>query len=215
MTAPLPAESADLRALRDRRGAPDPAAIHPGVPADKLRRPYELGAMPLGRAMVTVDEGIVAADMATIFALAWRVEEWPAHLAHYRFVRFRARTRDGGGLVEMSANRPFGVFDWPTWWLSEMEVRHDVPSVRFRHVDGITKGMEVEWSFEAVKDAPPDRPATRVRIVHLWDGPRWPVIGVPAALAVIGPVFVHGIASRTLAGLGRAAEQSAARPAGT
>jgi hypothetical protein len=35
------------------------------------------------------------------------------------------------------------------------------------------------------------------------------VVGAFAARAVIGPVFVHGIASRTLAGLGRAAEQSA------
>jgi hypothetical protein len=32
---------------------------------------------------------------------------------------------------------------------------------------------------------------------------------VPAALAVIGPVFVHGIASRTLAGLQRVAEAGA------
>jgi hypothetical protein len=32
------------------------------------------------------------------------------------------------------------------------------------------------------------------------------VIGEVAALGVIGPVFVHGIASRTLAGLARVAE---------
>ena len=55
--------------------------------------------------------------------------------------------------------------------------------------------MEVEWSFT------PESGGTRVRIVHAWDGPRWPLIGVFAATAVIGPVFVHGIASRTLAGL--------------
>jgi len=40
----------------------------------------------------------------------------------------------------------------------------------------------------------------------VWDGPDWPLIGPAAALGVIGPVFVHGIASRTLAGLARAAE---------
>jgi ribosome-associated toxin RatA of RatAB toxin-antitoxin module len=202
----LPTRGATTRAL-----PVDPDQVHPGVARDKLRRPYQLGGMPLGRAMVTVDEAVVAAPMARIFELAWKVEEWPAHLPHYRFVRFRARTRDGGGLVEMSANRPFGSLAWPTWWLSEMEVRHDVPSVRFRHVDGVTKEMEVEWQFEPVRDAPADAPRTHVRIVHLWDGPRWPVIGVPAALAVIGPVFVHGIASRTLAGLRRVAEE---RPTG-
>jgi hypothetical protein len=43
--------------------------------------------------------------------------------------------------------------------------------------------------------------------VHEWDGPRWPLIRRPAAEWVIGPVFVHGIASRTLAGIGRAVER--------
>jgi hypothetical protein len=62
--------------------------------------------------------------------------------------------------------------------------------------------MEVEWSFTAVAGG-----GTHVRILHRWDGPRWPVVGVVAATAVIGPVFVHGIASRTLAGLARVAEQ--------
>ena len=36
---------------------------------------------------------------------------------------------------------------------------------------------------------------------------RWPLIGVFAATQVIGPLFVHGIASRTLAGLARVAEK--------
>ena len=74
------------------------------------------------------------------------------------------------------------------------------PAVRFRHVRGITTGMDVEWSFESTDGG------TRVRIVHVWNGPPWPVIGDVAARAVIGPVFVHGIAARTLAGLARAAE---------
>ena len=176
---------------------------------DKARRPYELGRMPMTRSMVTVDEAIVAAPIARIFALARDVEDWPRHLPHYRFVRFRVRTRDGGGLVEMSANRPFGSLNWPTWWLSQMSVDERAPSVRYRHVDGITAGMDVEWTFE--RAAPGDDARTRVRIVHVWDGPRWPLIGTAAAVAVIGPIFVHGIASRTLAGLAKVAEADAAR----
>jgi hypothetical protein len=43
--------------------------------------------------------------------------------------------------------------------------------------------------------------------VHLWDGPGIPGVGAWAARLVIGPVFVHGIASRTLAGLAAAAER--------
>jgi hypothetical protein len=61
----------------------------------------------------------------------------------------------------------------------------------------------------------PDGDGTLVRLVHAWDGPRWPLIGVVAATAVIGPVFVHGIASRTLEGLARVAEQHLGLSAGT
>lgn len=169
--------------------------------------PYRLGRMPRDRRVQTVDELVVRSRLATIFRLAVDVERWPALLPHYRYVRFRERTTDDGGLVEMSANRPFGAVDWPTWWVSQMAVqrqtpRHEEePRIRFRHVEGVTTGMEVEWSFHPVSGG------TRVRIVHVWNGPRWPVIGRLAAQAVIAPVFVHGIARRTLAGLASVAEQ--------
>jgi ribosome-associated toxin RatA of RatAB toxin-antitoxin module len=173
------------------------------------RAPFDLGDLPSSATMATVDEAIVRAPIERIFAIAADVERWPQRLAHYRYVTLRDRRRDGGGLVEMSANRPFGALRWPTWWESEMVVRvprggvDDRPAIRFRHVRGITTGMEVEWQFVRLAET-----ATRVRIVHLWNGPRWPLIGTIAARAVIGPVFVHGIASRTLAGLARAAEEN-------
>ena len=167
-----------------------------------LREPIALGAMPAQRLMETVDERLVRAPVPAIFALARDVEYWPAHLGHYRWVRFRERARDGGGIVEMAAWRPFGLLRWPTWWLSEMRVDEVAPAIRFRHIGGITTGMDVEWSFT------PEQDGTRVRIVHAWDGPRWPLIGPFAATAVIGPVFVHGIAARTLRGLAGAAERS-------
>jgi ribosome-associated toxin RatA of RatAB toxin-antitoxin module len=150
--------------------------------------------------METTDERVVRAPPREVFEVVRRVEEWPAHLSHYRFVRMRERASDGGGIVEMSANRPFGVFDWPTWWLSEMAVDHARPAVRFRHIGGITTAMDVEWSFADHADG------THVRLIHVWDGPRWPLIKDVAARMVIGPVFIHGIASRTLEGLARVAE---------
>ena len=159
--------------------------------------------MPLGRPMEVIDERIVRAPWRTIFALAKNVEEWPTHLSHYRYVRFRERASDGGGIVEMSADRPFGPVGWPTWWLSEMSVDDGAPSIRFRHIGGITKDMDVEWTFRTVSGG------THVRIVHVWDGPAIPLFGIPAATLVIGPVFIHGIASRTLAGLARVAEAQA------
>jgi len=166
-----------------------------------------LGPMPTDRRMTTIDEHVVRTELGRIFDLAADVEHWPDYLAHYRYVRFHERTPDGGGIVEMSANRPFGAANWPTWWTSIMTVTRPSstpgaapPAIRFRHVKGVTTGMDVEWSFHPVPGG------VLVRIIHVWNGPEWPLIGEMAARAVIGPVFVHGIAARTLAGLARAAE---------
>jgi hypothetical protein len=60
--------------------------------------------------------------------------------------------------------------------------------------------MDVIWRFV------PDDEGTDVSIVHEWIGPAWPLISKPAAELVIGPVFIHGIASRTLAGIRRHVE---------
>lgn len=162
---------------------------------------FDPGPLPSSARSRTMDTRLVRAPVATIFRLAADVERWPAHLPHYRYVRFRERDGDTG-VVEMSANRPFGPLPWPTWWTSLMQVRRDEPAIRFRHIEGVTAHMHVAWTFVA------EAGGTRVTITHLWDGPRWPLIGALAARTVIGPVFVHGIASRTLAGLARIAEAS-------
>lgn len=171
-----------------------------------MRPPLDLGALPSGRAMVVVDEGMVHAPLRTIFALARDVERWPELLPHYRYVRFVERARDGGGIVDMSANRPFGVFAWPTFWRSEMQVIDEGPGtfgplIRYRHIGGVTTGMDVAWEFAET------RGGTHVRIVHVWDGLPVPLVGSVAATTIIGPIFVHGIAARTLAGLAAAAER--------
>ncbi len=169
--------------------------------------PLELGSMPATTEMKTLDERLVLAPLERIFRLAADVERWPALLSHYRFVRFVERRRDGGGIVEMSANRPFGIIQWPTWWRSKMQVHPPssgrAPSIRYTHVDGVTTGMEVEWSFTEMARG------THVKVLHMWDGPNVPVVGSSAATLVIGPVFVHGIASRTLEGLAKHAEREA------
>lgn len=136
------------------------------------------------------------APVARVFAAAADVERWPDLLPHYRWVRMVERRTDGG-LVEMAAWRPFGPLNYPTWWVSEMRIDERAPAVHYRHVRGITRGMDVVWRFEGKGEE------TEVTIVHEWSGPRWPLIGGVAAEWVIGPVFIHGIASRTLAGIGR------------
>ena len=155
--------------------------------------------------MITVDTLRVHAPLDLVFGAARDVERWPAILPHYRWVRFHSQ-RSGGGLVEMAAWRSFGPVlpRWPTWWMSEMDIEDRVPRIRYRHVRGITTGMDVSWDFAVQGDA------VDVTITHWWDGPRWPLIGAAAARLVIGPVFIHGIASRTLAGVARQAERSVA-----
>jgi ribosome-associated toxin RatA of RatAB toxin-antitoxin module len=150
--------------------------------------------------VIQVDRRLVRAPLEAMFALAADVERWPEHLAHYRWVRFLER-RPEGGLVEMAAWRPFGPLNYPTWWVSEMAIDRAAPAVRYRHVRGITRGMDVLWAFA------PRAVGLEVTITHWWDGPAWPLLRVPAASLVIGPLFVHHIAQRTLAGLAGAAER--------
>ena len=149
--------------------------------------------------MQTVDRRRMQAPADLVFNAARDVERWPELLSHYRWVTIRER-RPGSCIVEMAAYRPFGPLNYPTWWVSEMWVDREALEVRYRHVAGITRGMDVVWRVV------PDGPATDVTIVHDWNGPPWPLIGNWAADHVIGPVFIHGIASRTLAGIAREVE---------
>ena len=164
--------------------------------------------------MIQVDRREVAAPLGRVFACAAAVERWPEWLAHYRWVRFVKRTPDGsgggegeagggdgGGLVEMAAWRRFGPLRWPVRWVSEMRVDREAPAVRYRHVRGITRGMDVEWAFAS------DGGRVTVTITHRWSGPPWPLVGGVVAAGIIGPVFVHAIAQRTLAGVARVAER--------
>lgn len=145
-----------------------------------------------------------AADMACpapiAFMYARQVENWPVLLPHYRWVRFHSGESRNGGLVEMAALRRFGRFCWPVWWISEMGIDHHTLTVRYRHIRGITRGMEVEWKLT------PTERGTNVTIVHTWQKP---VVGSWLAGRLVGPVFVHAIAEQTLAGLKRKAEDAA------
>ena len=74
------------------------------------------------------------------------------------------------------------------------EVRRDgaTPVITFKHVRGVTKGMDVAWTFEPMADR------VRVQIWHGFDPP-WPLVGNFVADRVIGPHFVEAIAGKTLA----------------
>jgi len=85
-----------------------------------------------------------------------------------------------------------------------MTVDRPAGEIRYHHVRGITRGMQVVWRL--MEGGGGSEGGVEVEIVHTWRGPTWPLIGRLAANLVIGPVFIHGIASRTLAGIKHAAE---------
>ena len=154
--------------------------------------------------MITIDEHLVRAPAEVCYRIAADVENWPAILPHYRWVRFHDKRDFGQGVVEMAAWRPFPAgINYPTWWVSEMRSAPDEPAVYYKHIAGITRGMDVKWEFNRRGQD------TFIRLFHTWDGPSWPLIRGIAANLVIGPHFVSAIAQRTLAGVARAAEQRA------
>jgi hypothetical protein len=154
--------------------------------------------------MITIDERLVHAPARVCFLVAADVERWPDILPHYRWVRFREKQSFGNGVVEMAAWRlfPAGI-RYPTWWVSQMRVAEQEPAVYYKHIAGITRGMDVKWQLEARGND------TFIRLFHTWTGPRWPLIGNIAANLVIGPHFVSAIAQRTLEGVAREAETRA------
>ena len=135
----------------------------------------------------------MAGDLEHIVALAADIERWPEILPHYRWVTLL----DGGGdhkTVEMAARR--GPI--PVKWRANQDIERDgtTPVIRYHHIWGVTKGMDVAWTFAPVDGG------FRVRIDHDYT-PSWPVIGPivgqPVADRIIGPQFVGAIAGKTLA----------------
>jgi ribosome-associated toxin RatA of RatAB toxin-antitoxin module len=124
-----------------------------------------------------------------IVALAADTERWPEILPHYRWVTLLG----GGGdhkTVEMAAKRDF----IPVKWRATQTVERDGPTpiIRFHHVGGVTKGMDVAWTFNVRGDT------VDVTIDHDFKPP-WPIVGKPIAEYIIGPQFVEAIAGKTLA----------------
>lgn len=151
--------------------------------------------------MRTVDRIDIRAPLERVLGVASDVERWPAFLSHYRWVRIQERTACGV-IVAMAAWRRFGPIPYPTWWVSQMEIVPEAYKILYRHVQGITRGMDVEWRLTQ-RDG-----RVEVCVEHRWKGPPWPLVGGVAANLVIGPLFIHHIASRTLAGVRREAERS-------
>ena len=130
---------------------------------------------------------VIAAPPQTVYRFASATERWPEFLPHYRFVRV-LEERGATRLVEMAARR-----DWiPLRWVAEQTNDAERPGIRFRHVRGWTRGMEVEWRFEPVEGG------TRVTIEHRLHF-RFPVAADWFGEHVVCGFFIDHVAQRTLA----------------
>ena len=150
--------------------------------------------------MHTVTAIRIRGSVEEIFAYASRVEEWPRLLPHYRAVRVIA-AQGVERVVEMKARRS-GI---PVWWWARQVLVPAERRIRYTHLRGITRGMEVEWRMTPEPDG-----SVVVTIVHDLEL-RWPVVGRPVARWIIGPLFVEPTAGATLGRIKKLVEQARGR----
>ena len=132
----------------------------------------------------------VEAEPRLVFDLARDIERWPALLPHYVRVRVLERHADGSRSLQMTAVRrvvPILGLGIPVAWRARTWAEEPTLRLRFKHVGGATKGMDVTWRIE------PTAGGCRVSIEHDFR-PR-----IAPWAAVVDRLFVRPIAGRTLA----------------
>ncbi len=146
----------------------------------------------------------IAARPALVFALARDVERWERLLPHYSRSRAVERRTDGGLVADFVARRPLiGVLGLglPVTWRSRTWSEPENRRLRFVHIAGATKGMDVTWRID------PTPEGSRVTIDHDFR-PR-----VAPFAAFVDRVFTRPIAGRTLATFKALAEALESEPA--
>jgi ribosome-associated toxin RatA of RatAB toxin-antitoxin module len=121
-----------------------------------------------------------------IFRLAADIQDWPALLPHYRYMRILEQSPTHK-IADFGASRD----GFPVKWRARQELFPEEGRITYRHIQGITTGMWVEWRLERCGDH------VRVTIHHTLDYPV-PVLGPLFAQHIVGNLFVHNIAGKTL-----------------
>lgn len=80
---------------------------------------------------------------------------------------------------------------FPCRWRAVQEVFPAAGRITYRHIGGITRGMWVEWRLE------PEEDRVKVTIDHALDY-SVPLLGPLFAHYIVGHLFVHNIAGKTL-----------------
>ncbi len=125
-----------------------------------------------------------------IFALAADIQDWPALLPHYRYVRLLERS-DTRKVADFGASRD----GFPVKWRARQELFPEEDRITFTHLRGISAGMWVEWRLEKQGDH------VHVIIAHELTYPTYALLRRPAewfADRIVGRMFVHNIAGKTL-----------------
>jgi ribosome-associated toxin RatA of RatAB toxin-antitoxin module len=147
----------------------------------------------------------VDAPPELVYRLARDVTRWARLLPHYSYSGVVREDADGSRICDFRARRPFvpvlglGV---PVTWRSRTWHEPGTRRLRFVHVAGATKGMDVTWTIE------PAGTGTRVEISHDFR-PR-----LPGFAPFVDRVFTRPIAGRTLATFKALAEALHEAPAG-
>jgi len=146
----------------------------------------------------------IAAPVERVFHLVADLERWPERLPHYRYVRVLGQSH-GVTRARMSARR--GVI--PVFWEAEQTPDRAAGTIHFRHVGGVTRGMEVLWTLRPEREG--TREGTRASITHDLEFRMGPApVGRFLAERVIARQFIEPIAGKTLRRFKSIAEAGAA-----
>jgi ribosome-associated toxin RatA of RatAB toxin-antitoxin module len=133
----------------------------------------------------------IAAPADLVFALAGDVVRWERLLPHYAASRPVDHRPDGSVVVDFVARRPFPLvavlgLGIPVTWRARTWNEPAARRLRFVHVAGATKGMDVTWRIDPTDDG------CHVAIDHEFR-PR-----IAPFAAFVDRAFTRPIAGRTL-----------------
>jgi ribosome-associated toxin RatA of RatAB toxin-antitoxin module len=137
----------------------------------------------------------IAASPELVYRLARDVTRWERLLPHYSRSAAVRTDADGVLVCDFIARRPFvpvlglGI---PVTWRSRTSHDPTTRRLRFVHVAGATKGMDVTWTIEPLRLGS-GRQGTRVEIAHEFSP------AIPGFAAFVDAAFTRPIARRTLA----------------
>jgi len=148
----------------------------------------------------------VSASPDLVFALARDVTRWERLLPHYARSRAVETRADGSLVVDFIARRPLPLIGvtgvaLPVTWRARTWNEPATNILRFVHVAGATKGMDVSWHIQPAGDG------CHVSIDHDFR-PR-----IAPFAAFVDRAFTRPIAGRTLATFKALAESLAATTA--